>query len=86
MGITTCGERIAAARAHAGLSRSHLAALCSLPDDNVAERNIYRWEIEDVTPRAAVLLRLADALGVDERWIITGDSPPPWIAATGTDG
>jgi transcriptional regulator with XRE-family HTH domain len=81
----TRGERIGAARKRVEISRSELGQRCG-----AAERNVYRWEIENIEPRAEVLLRLADALGVSVRWLLTGDDPPEWFAddlvPTGTEG
>lgn len=76
----TRGERIAAARAHAGLSRAQLGQRCSPDPEKVVDpRQVFRWEREDVEPRSDVLLRLADALSVSVRWLITGDDPPTWF-------
>lgn len=69
------GGRIRLAREASGLSRDALGIAIG-----VRGQTIYRWEREDIAPRADTLSRLADALSVDVRWLLTGRGRKPAAA------
>lgn len=64
---TTIGARIARARRDAALSRRRVAMLLDTTEERIA-----RWERGTTSPPAALILRIAEALGVDPAWLITG--------------
>jgi len=61
----TLPTRLAEARARAGLSIRALA-------DRLGEHqtSVHRWESGAVEPRASVVARLAEALGVSADWLL----------------
>lgn len=72
------------------MTQEQLAELCSAaaPPDapNVRQADISRWERGE-TPQAPSIPPLADALGVEIRWLINGEGPrdkAPALAATGS--
>jgi transcriptional regulator with XRE-family HTH domain len=74
------GNRIRGARESAGLTQTALAQTLGLDVKNVS-----RWERQEVIPRTEVIVPLADALGVDVRWLLEGLADETQ-SATGTDG
>ncbi|SOC11814.1 helix-turn-helix domain-containing protein [Rhodobacter maris] len=68
--VATFGDRLAAAREAAGLSRSDLAEkLGALPE-------IYcSWEDDAAMPRANQIQMLSGMLGVSLSWLLTGEGP-----------
>lgn len=65
----TTGARIKAARDKRGLTQQQLADAIGAKQNEVS-----RWEAGS-TPRADTAVKLADALEVRERWLITGEGP-----------
>lgn len=76
---TPFGERLHTARTRAGLSQSTLAKLAGMSQSTLAEA-------ETIAHGSSKTVQLAAALGVDSRWLATGDvnwqntSPPPLTA------
>lgn len=70
------GDRIRQRRTALGLTQLELASRLDLDSMSVS-----RWERGVVVPRPETVVRIADALGVEVRWLITGDD----VAPTGTD-
>ena len=71
--MTTFAERLQQALADRGMSQRELADMAG-----VHPSTIYRWLYEDTLPRRAQLRAVAQALGVDEDWLI-GRSENPQI-------
>lgn len=65
----TTGDRIKSARGKRGLTQQQLASIIGAKQNEVS-----RWEAGS-TPRADTAVKLADALDVRERWLITGEGP-----------
>jgi HTH-type transcriptional regulator, cell division transcriptional repressor len=75
----TIGDRIRQRRSELSLTQLDIAK--ALETDSMS---VSRWERGVSTPsRPELLVQLADALGVDVRWLITGGDD---VAATGTEG
>lgn len=69
------GDRIEARRTELGLSRAALAREINARGESCADaKSVKRWEANAVTPQAETALHIADALGVDLRWLLTGES------------
>ncbi len=64
------GRRIAAARRNSGLSQSALATMLSLSPGAVTQ-----WETGRAMPTPEKFQHLAEALGVEASWLLTGDEP-----------
>lgn len=64
---TTIGQRIADARATAGLNQSQLAAKL-----NVAPQSVQQWERDKTTPRRTRIESLAALLSISPEWILFG--------------
>lgn len=64
------GRRIAAARAKTGLSQAALATKLGLSAGAITQ-----WETGRVTPEPDKFQALAEALGVEVGWLLTGDEP-----------
>lgn len=64
------GRRIAEARANSGLSQAALATKIG-----VSSGAISQWETGRAVPEAEKFTALADALGVEPSWLLTGDEP-----------
>lgn len=77
-GTATLGDRIAAARAAAGLTQADCARRLG-----VRQATLAGWEEDRAEPRANRLQMLAAMLGVSLRWMMTGagDGPAPAEAA-----
>lgn len=69
---TTFGERLASARARAGLTQLQLAERLG-----TSQRVITYWERETVALRADQLSALADALAVSADFLIGRETPKP---------
>lgn len=71
----TFGDRIAAAREHAGLSQAQLARRLGVRVDTVRA-----WEDDRSEPRANRLSMMAGLLSVSMMWLLNGEGdglPPP---------
>lgn len=70
------GERIVRARKAKGLSQSQLALLAGVQAQSISklERGVF-------SPSAETLLRIADACGVDPRWIAMLEGPETPLAS-----
>ena len=66
----TIGQRIAEARANAGLNQSQLAEKLS-----VAPQSVQQWERNKTTPRRTRVESLAATLNVSPEWILFGKEP-----------
>lgn len=77
------GDRIRERRTALEMTQLDLAQ--QLETDSMS---VSRWERNAAFPRADTLVKIADALRVDVRWLITGEdgSATPVPAPTGTDG
>jgi len=70
-------SRIRETRQAAGLSKTELAEHCQ-----VSSRTIQRWETGRTRPRGcAEAMRLAEALGVEFGWLVSGEGPKTLEAA-----
>jgi transcriptional regulator with XRE-family HTH domain len=58
-------KRISDARAEAGLTQTALATACG-----VSQPAVVAWERGSRLPSAIVIIRLADALGVETGWLL----------------
>lgn len=67
--MDTLGSRIAQARAKGKCTKMALAIRLG-----VDLRTIYRWESGATSPGSEYAVPLADALGVDVRWLLTGET------------
>jgi HTH-type transcriptional regulator, cell division transcriptional repressor len=70
MGVTTVGERLKQARENAVISQAELGAR-----SGVGEATVNRIERGHVQPRYVTVRRLAEALNVEPRWLLKGESP-----------
>lgn len=73
---TSLGERLAALRQAAGLSRRQLASLAGL-----ADRHIGDIESGRLSPTLRTIERLASALGCEPADLLAGESRPPSMLA-----
>lgn len=69
---TQIGARIAQARKSMGLTQADLAKLMGLTRSSIANIEAGRQRV-----LAATLLALAEHVGCDPRWLLTGDSYAP---------
>lgn len=78
------GERLAAARLHAGLTQEALAEEFGYADRS----SVSKWENGESEPPAAVTVRLARKLRVATDWLVTGDpdAAPAWIRVPDAGG
>ena len=67
----TVGDRLKQARRRARLTQTGLASA-----SGVGLATIRRVEQTGATPRVATAWKLADALGVDPKWLVFGDDEP----------
>lgn len=69
--LDTMGDRLAAARKDARMSRPQLAKQCGL-----TRAAIQQWENGTVKAiRPVNLLRVCEVLGIEVRWLVTGEGP-----------
>lgn len=69
--METFGTRLRAARTRRNISMTDLAA-----NIGVSHGSVSAWEAgHTATPQYGHALRLADALGVNARWLVLGDGP-----------
>jgi transcriptional regulator with XRE-family HTH domain len=66
----TFGDRLRSVRKERGLRGVQLADLTGLDSSSIS-----RWERNQRNPGSAELGKLAKALGVTERWLLTGEPP-----------
>lgn len=78
--LNTFGARLRAAREEAGLSRPALARRLHAVGAPAEALTIYRWERGQRSPRRQHVEALADVLGVEPDWLLTGTGEPPaWV-------
>ncbi len=65
----TLGGRIAATRESRGMNKSQLAKLLK-----VTPTAVWNWEENDVNPRPPMLSKIARALGVQDAYLLTGQT------------
>lgn len=66
----TMGDRLTAAREHAGLSGRELAQRLG-----VRAKTVQAWENDERDPRANHLRIMSGMMGVSLMWLLTGDGP-----------
>lgn len=71
MAAKTLGDRILDTRAQRGMSQSQLGKMLK-----VSSTAVWNWEQNGVTPRPAMLAKIAKALGVSEIYLLTGSDAP----------
>ena len=64
----TFGLRLKGARLGRGLRRNALAELAGVDSSSIT-----RWERDERSPAGAMVTKLAKALGVSERWLLSGE-------------
>lgn len=67
--MKTIGQRIEAARAHAGMSRAELGV-----KSGTSEPAIFGWERKGKIPKPRSLAKIAEALGVTTHFLATGEA------------
>lgn len=78
--FNTFGARLRAAREAAGYSRGELARRLHAAGTPAEVVTVYRWERGQRAPRRRHVEALADVLGVEPDWLLTGTGEPPaWV-------
>jgi len=72
--VTKIGDRIRTTREERGLSKSLLAGIVG-----VSPTAVWNWEENGVTPRGAMVSRIARALGVTDAFLLTGQRAAPTL-------
>jgi len=77
MQANTVGERLALARTSRGWSQTELGKACDM-----APTQVSRYEADRAVPRRATLTRVALALAVRYKWLVSGEGPMEEYSAT----